>query len=246
MMTSARSTPKKLYLMQLSAVTVPVGEGRTVEMSMGCYLIETADDRHILIDSGIAADARLANAPPARNETNVLEQLALLGLDPGDIDTVICTHFDVDHAGYHDHFPKAEFVVQRSHYELGRNGHPRLAKARIHWDHPSLRYRLVDGDTDLPPGITLLETSGHVAGHQSVLVRLPQTGVVLLAIDAVILGRLFTPERKLSPYDENEVQLIASTQKLLAIAEQEHAALVVFGHDGLQWQTLKKSPDFYD
>jgi N-acyl homoserine lactone hydrolase len=28
-------------------------------------------------------------------------------------------------------------------------------------------------------------TSGHVPGHQSVLVRLPQTGPVLLAIDAV-------------------------------------------------------------
>ncbi len=244
-MTEISSSPRKLYLMQLAALTLPLGEGRSVEMSMGCYLIETADDRLILIDSGIAPEDRM-NTPPPRFESNVIEQLTLLGVKPEQIDMVICTHFDVDHAGYHDHFPQAEFIVQRSHYELARNGHARLQKARPHWDHPSLRYRFVDGDVELLPGITLFETSGHVAGHQSILVRLPHTGAVLLAIDAVILGRLFTPERKLGPYDENEADLIASTRKLRAIAERENAALVVFGHDGTQWESLKKAPAFYD
>lgn len=239
------SSPQKLFLMQLSATTVPLGEGRTMEMSMGCYLIETAD-RHILIDSGIAPDARPANAPTIRGETNVIDQLTTLGVPPDDIDTVICTHFDLDHAGYHDRFTKAEFVVQRSHYELGRSGHPRLAKARAHWDQPTLRYRLVDGDTEILPGLVLIETSGHVTGHQSVLVRLPHTGAVLLAIDAVMMGRLFTPERKSWPNDEDEAELIASTRKLIELAERERAALVVFGHDGLQWQSLKRAPEFYD
>ena len=44
---------------------------------------------------------------------------------------------------------------------------------------------MVDGDTELLPGVTLIETSGHAPGHQSVLVRLPKTGAVLLVIDAV-------------------------------------------------------------
>lgn len=245
-MTSGNSFPQRLHLIQLAALTVPVGEGRTMEMSMGCYLIETSDDRHILIDSGIAPDARMANTPTPHFETNVIDQLAALGLAPRDIDMVICTHFDVDHAGYHDSFPQAEFIVQRAHYDLARSGHPRFEKARPHWDHPSLRYRFVDGDTELLPGLTLLETSGHVTGHQSLLVRLPRTGTVVLAVDAVVLERLFTPERKQTPYDENEEQLIASTRKLLAIAKEEQAALVVFGHDGFQWQSLRKAPAFYD
>ena len=243
---SAPSLMHKLYLMQLSAITVPVGEGRTIEMSMGCYLIETLDGRRILIDSGMAADGKPENTPPVHFETNVIDQLARLGIKPSEIGTVICTHFDVDHAGYHEHFPQAEFVVQRSHYDLARSGHARFAKARQHWDHPSLHYRLIEGDVELLPGLTLLETGGHVTGHQSVLVRLPHTGAVLLAIDAVILARLFTPQRKLGPFDENETELIASTEKLLALAEQEKAALVVFGHDGIQWASLKKAPEFYD
>jgi N-acyl homoserine lactone hydrolase len=176
----------------------------------------------------------------------VIEQLADLGLRPDDTDLLVCTHFDVDHAGYHDAFTKAELIVQREHYALARSGHARFAAARAHWDHPALRYRLVDGGTELLPGLTLLETSGHAPGHQSVLVRLPQTGPVLLAIDAVVLQRLFTPDRQAWPTDDNEEQLRASTRKLLDLVEREHVALVIFGHDGQQWRTLKKAPAYYE
>jgi SWIM zinc finger len=38
----------------------------------------------------------------------------------------------------------------------------------------------------------------------------------------------------------------ASTQKLLDLVEREHVGLVIFGHDGQQWQTLKKAPGYYE
>ncbi len=133
----------------------------------------------------------------------MLEHLANLQLHPKDIHLLICSHFDVDHAGYHDAFPNAEFIVQRQHYDLARNGHPRFAAARPHWDHPDLHYRLVDGDTGLLPGLSVIATSGHAPGHQSILVHLPQTGPILLAIDAVALQRLFTPNRKMWPIDDS-------------------------------------------
>jgi len=105
---------------------------------------------------------------------------------------------------------------------------------------------LIDGDTEFLPGLTLLETSGHAPGHQSILVRLPRTGPVLLAIDAVMMQRLFTQDRKAWPNDDNEEQLRSSTQKLLNLVERQHVQLVVFGHDGHQWQTLKKAPSYCD
>jgi len=242
----APSTPSKLYLLKLSATSIPLGEAESMEMVLGCYLVEISDGRWILIDSGMAADARKSGPSSPAIESNVIEQLARLGIQPQDIGTVICTHFDIDHAGYHDAFPGAEFIVQRAHYELARGGHPRLAGARPHWDQPALRYRLIDGDTELMPGLTLIETSGHVTGHQSVLVRLPKTGPVLLAIDAVMMQRLFTQDRAAWPHDENEQQLRASTQNLLDLVQRHKIPLVVFGHDGLQWRYLKTAPDFYD
>ncbi|HEX7735029.1 MAG TPA: N-acyl homoserine lactonase family protein [Ktedonobacteraceae bacterium] len=237
-MTKIDTTVQRLYLLQLSTTTIPLPGGQKLEMVSGCYLIQTSAGKHVLVDSGLPAGYE--------QQKNVLEHLAELGLRPAKIDTVICTHFDVDHAGYHDAFPQAEFIVQRSHYELARGGHPRLAPARAHWDHPALRYRLIDGDLELLPGLTLIESSGHVTGHQSVLLRLPRTGPVLLAIDAVVMERLFTRERKAWPMDENEEQLLASTGKLLDLVQRDQVKLTIFGHDGLQWQTLTKAPAWYE
>src|SRR5437899_6065113 len=187
--------PQRLYLMQLGTSIIPTTPQPTPG-SAGCYLVQTNDGKNILIDSGLPADyTPPPGTPPRENQKNVLEHLADFGLRPEDIDLLVCTHFDVDHAGYHDNFPQAEFIVQREHYELARSGHPRYAAARAHWDHPALRYRLIDGDTELLPGLILIETSGHAPGHQSVLVRLPQTGPVLLAIDAVVMQRLFTDRK---------------------------------------------------
>jgi len=244
-MTPISSSPQRLYLLPVETTTIQAG-GSLYGMVV-CYLIQTSDGQNILIDSGIPADYQPPpGVPPHTHETDVVRHLADLGLRPDDIDLLICTHFDTDHAGYHDAFTHAELIVQRTHYDLARSGHARFAPARAHWDHPALRYRLIDGDMELLPGLMLLETSGHTEGHQSVLVRLPQTGPVLLASDAVVLERLFTPDRHAWPLDDDEEQLRASTRKLLDLVEREHVALVIFGHDGQQWQTLKKAPAYYE
>jgi N-acyl homoserine lactone hydrolase len=240
------ASPERLYLIQLSTTTLTVPNG-ILEMVSGCYLVQMGDGKNILIDTGLPAHHIAApGTPPAEHETNVIAQLDALGLQPDDINVLICTHFDPDHVGYNDAFTKAEHIVQRKHYELARGGHPRYAAARNHWDQPNLRYRLIEGDIELLPGLTLIETSGHAPAHQSVLVRLPRTGPVLLAIDAVVMQRLFTPDRKAWPTDDNEDQLRASTRKLLELSAREQVALVIFGHDGTQWQTLKKAPAYYD
>lgn len=245
-MTTNTSVARKLYLLQLSTTSLPLPTG-TLQLGSACYLVETADGQHVLIDSGMPEDVPPGpGTSPAENQKSVIQHLTELGLRAEDIDILICTHFDVDHAGYHDAFTRAEPIVQREHYQLARSGHPRYVAARAHWDHPALRYRMVDGDTQLLPGIRVLETSGHAQGHQSVLVRLPQTGAVLLAIDAVMIARLFTPDRKAWPMDDNEAQLRASTQKLLDIVEREQVALTIFGHDAQQWQGLKRAPDYYE
>ena len=155
------------------------------------YLIRTDDGTNILVDTGLPySTIENPQGPPGlqpemTEADYVVNRLGSIGLRPDDIQFLVCTHFDPDHAGNHEMFPAAEFIVQRRHYEIARGGHPRFGIAREHRDNPNLRYRLIDGDTVLVPGIELIDTSGHVPGHQSVLVRLPETGPVLLAIDAI-------------------------------------------------------------
>jgi N-acyl homoserine lactone hydrolase len=78
-----------------------------------------------------------------------------------------------------------------------------------------------------------------------VLVRLPRTGPVLLAADAVSLERLFTPDRPAQPTEDTE-ELRASTRKLSDLVDAEGVALTIFHHDGAQWRSLKRAPSFYD
>jgi N-acyl homoserine lactone hydrolase len=142
--------------------------------------------------------------------------------------------------------PNARLIVQRQQHEVANSGHPRFAPTRSQWEQPSSRYQLLDGDTELLPGLELIETSGHVPGHQSVLVRLPNTGPVLLTIDAVATQSAFTPDHQGGPMHADGESAIASTRKLLELVQREHVTLVIFGHDGQQWATLKKLPEYYD
>src|SRR5262249_28256790 len=150
-------------------------------------LIQTGDGVNILIDSGLPAHIPADRVPTGMTpilRKSVIEQLAGLGLQPGDIDMLSCTHFDMDHAGQHSAFTSAELVAQPEHYAHACSDE-RFAFTRSEWDRPDVRFRFVDGDMQLLPGVELIETSGHALGHQSVLVRLPKMGPVLLAIDAV-------------------------------------------------------------
>ena len=108
------------------------------------------------------------------------------------------------------------------------------------------RIRLVDGDTELLPGLKLIETSGHVPGHQSVLVRLPKTGSILLTIDAVPFGAGFTRDEQDDGSNPDAEAIRVSTIKLLDLVEREHIRLVIFGHDQGQWETFKQAPEFYE
>jgi N-acyl homoserine lactone hydrolase len=98
----------------------------------------------------------------------------------------------------------------------------------------------------LLPGIELIETTGHKPGHQSVLVRLPETGPVLLAIDAIPrMDQRDADTRIIGPADMDEANTRASTRKLMDLAAREGVTLIIHGHDPEQWKTLKLAPDYY-
>lgn len=203
-----------------------------------------------LVDTGADARPKANGATPSLLTVDpdqvVTAQLARLGFCPADIDLVLCTHLDPDHSGYHDVFPDAEFVVQETHLGAARAGAiRRIAGPGSRWATPGLRYRGIRGDVELLPDVHLVESGGHVPGHQSVLVRLRKSGPVLLAGDAIPMACCLDPDsRPVLPFDLDAEEVRRSTRKLKELAEAERA-LVVFGHDGAQWPTLRTAPDHY-
>lgn len=233
----SQNAAQRLYLMEVGCMP-------EYEIPVVCYLVQTDDGKNILIDSGLP-EIIPEEESDFENGKSVIDHLASMGLQPDDIDVVISTHYDGDHAGRHADFTRAQYVVQRAHH-LDAATNPRFTSIRSQWDQPIERIRLVDGDTELLPGLELVETSGHVPGHQSVLVRLPKTGAILLTIDAVPFGEGFTRDQQDDGSDPDAEAVRASMIKLLDLVEREHIGLVIFGHDTEQWKTLKKAPDFYD
>lgn len=234
--------PIRLTLMQ-------VGYGLPSAMPFVAYLIEMSDGTRILIDSGLPDVLPSADQLPPdfiiiRGES-VAAQMARIGLAPDDINLLVCTHFDFDHCGQTLAFQRAKVVVQRAHFDsLARDR--RYDKTRAQWDLPLERYQWVDGDSELVPGVSLIETSGHAIGHQSVLVHLPHTGPVLLTIDAVGQRDRFNRSYTGRSVDSDRAASIASSHKLLALVEREPSMLVIFGHDAEQWNALRKLPEYYD
>jgi N-acyl homoserine lactone hydrolase len=237
----------RLYIMQL-------GMNPATGVPYPSYLIQTDARSNILVDTGFNPRMVDVSRRPDHQGARVTEddlvvaQLARLGVRPENIRYLIATHFDGDHAGCLASFPGAEIVVQRPQYDAAKAGHPRFANTRDQWGDPRLRYRLVSGDAELVPGVELIESSGHVPGHQSVLVRLPKTGPVLLAIDAMAraLGDHTPENRAIGPFDLDESGTRASTRKLVDLAAREKVTLIVYGHDPDEWKKLKKAPEFYE
>ena len=117
----------RLYLMQL-------GLRADGSAHIPGYLIQTDRGQNILVDSGLPRSlvGRTTSGWLVQPEDVVTVHLEKIGLQPSDIQMVICTHLDPDHAGNHDLFPHAEFIVQRVHYEFAcASGLPRFGPSMI-------------------------------------------------------------------------------------------------------------------
>lgn len=179
-----------------------------------------------------------------RPEDDVRSRLQTLGFRPEDISWVIHSHLHYDHCGGNQFFPKARFIVQKAEYRFAL--YPDAFSAggyvRSHFDFP-FYYELIEGDRELIPGVFLLFTPGHTPGSQSLVLTLPQTGVVVLPGDV-----LYTREsiEKNIPAGNawNPPQSMMSMNRLVEFCKREKGSLFIT-HEPRIWDTLRPAPYCY-
>jgi glyoxylase-like metal-dependent hydrolase (beta-lactamase superfamily II) len=220
-----------------------------VQIPVACYLIRTTDGL-VLFDTGLAPRAvpgLLRNDPLARftDDDLLVHRLDALGLTTGDVDVVVLSHLHFDHAGGAALFPKAELVVQKDEYAYAHYPASFFESFyyRKNFDLPGARFRLLDGDAELGPGLSVLRSDGHTPGHQSLLVELPESGPVILAADACYWQAHLEGER-VPGVVWNPALALHSIKRLRTIARLV-GARVFPGHDPVFWQDVKQSPDAY-
>lgn len=237
-------------LTRLTVLDLGLFEVRGGERLIGIpgYLMETDRGDRILFDTGFppdyATDPQIADRDGLpvfgrlidfRPDQTAAGALAALGLAPKDIALTILSHGHIDHVGSLPLFAQAPIVMTARERADPRPSY--FGNARpMAWPHAA--YHLIDADTPVCEGLSLIPTPGHTPGHLSALLDLPQTGSVILAADAI--NRASEPaENFADAHDPKAAQ--ASADRLLALP-----GLLIYGHDPAQWQTLRRAPACYD
>ena len=180
--------------------------------------------------------------PPGEN---VLTGLADLGVQPDDIDVVICSHLHPDHCGCNAFFKRATVMVHAREVAAARAPDAvKMGFIESEWD-VGLPLDELSGERDVfgDGKIVLVPLPGHTQGSMGALVALERDGPFLLASDTVSL-RTSLDTGKLPRNTWNADALLKSWEEVLRIEAQ--GATVICGHDDAQWQTLRKGADAYE
>jgi len=159
-------------------VTQEIDEQHRLLQALNCLLVETPAGR-VLVETGIGDRiSDKVRAMRAYEGPWIVPALQKAGFDPASVDAVAVSHLHFDHAGgvlLADGglaFPRASFVAQLAEWEIAMGDNPRLVAA---YDQPELRLvrdlglgGIVEGEAEILPGVSVIPTGGHSAGHQGV------------------------------------------------------------------------------
>lgn len=148
--------------------------------------------RTILIDAGVGNHKNRPNRPEWHQKTDEhwLNDLAVEGLAPADIDVVLCTHLHADHVGWNTQlkdgrwvptFPNARYLAGRIEYdhwqEMLRHAPDPQMIGHGCWQDSVLpvmeagQMDLVEDGWELSHGLTLDLSAGHTPGQLSLDVK---------------------------------------------------------------------------
>lgn len=156
--------------------------GQFFQNNLGSFVF-TSGDKRILADSGFGPHGEMLGHP-APGE--LIDDFSRNGVDLGSIDTVFLTHLHGDHVGWNLRedlpdrpitFPNARYTVHEADWQHFTSsellddelrGEPTRRSVLPLQEQGILD--LMDGETELAPGVTAFPTPGHTPGHMSLLI----------------------------------------------------------------------------
>ncbi|MEU5401445.1 N-acyl homoserine lactonase family protein [Streptomyces sp. NPDC005963] len=229
------------------------GKGVRRTLADSCYLV--VHPRGTLVwDTGLS-DAlaeepdghRVGDIAVFRVDDSLERQLSRAGCPADTVDFLALSHFHPDHVGNTALFPGATLFVQRDEYAAAFGTSPgdhgfdpgnyaHLREQPVH---------TLDGDHDVfgDGSVVILRLPGHTPGSQSLLVRLPDTGPVLISGDLV--HSLENWARRVVPaLNADADESLRSMDRAADVLAEEGAVLWV-QHDHAQQSALRRLPHHY-
>lgn len=154
-----------------------------IPLGLNCMVVRSGDDV-LLADTGFGN--KLSGAIRERafpgDYGHLLDELAGIGIQPGDVTAVANTHLHADHCGWNTirrggllvpTFPNARYYIQAGELEVARHPNERTRGTYFAENFEPLvdsgQLELIDGEREVIPGVSFLPTPGHTADHASIL-----------------------------------------------------------------------------
>ena len=253
-----------------SVFTHMLGMGNTIAVPTPIFLIDHPEGK-VLFETGVHRDVvtdavghwgehvlhgntyvRGRDWAPQLTADNLVEnQLAALGISTDDIRYVVQSVLIPDHAGGVRAFPKSTIIVQ--YRELQDAWNPPTFMP-YHYDQNELAEirdydfrRLYDEDYDLfgDGSVEVLFSPAHSRGEQALVVRLPNTGTVIMPAGVIPQKANWDHGVTTGTPCVDPALCEASMRRLMRIAELEDG-MVMFHHDAEHWKTYRMAPEYYD
>jgi len=223
-------------------------ERNRIPLAMRPLLVEHPDGL-VLIDNGLGnkEDEKFIDIYGVENSgtpgpTQLEDALRSLGHTPADVRWVINTHLHFDHAGGNTTrfpgdevrvtFPNATYVVQAGELAFARHTNERTRASYLPHNFDPVdaagRWRLLQGDTEILPGIRARLTPGHVPFHQSILVS--SGGETAVFLGDLVPTSAHLPLPWIMGYDLEPLRTLESRRALMEEAVAGRW-LLVFEHD---------------
>jgi glyoxylase-like metal-dependent hydrolase (beta-lactamase superfamily II) len=229
--------------------------GRSFTFGNHCYLIKHAKG-WMLWDTGNSdALAALPNGLVVANgritafmAKPLAASLKEIGVAPEDIRHLAMSHTHADHSGNANLFTAATLYMQEPEYNAAFGPEPQKFGFNPA-SYGKLKENIVvklNGDHDVfgDGSVVIKYTPGHTPGHQSLLVRLPRTGPVLLSGDMVHFEDNWAHKR-VPQFNFNREQSVQSMNAMEAYLKETGAQLWI-NHDKAQSARLVKAPQYIE
>ena len=205
-------------------------------LNLGVFLMRSAG-KTLVADTGFGPHGQMLGADTPADLMNDFERK---GVGTDEVDTVFLTHLHGDHVGWNTRpedlskptFDKARYTVHRADWEhftseevLADFRGDAVKRSAIPLDEAGV-LDLMEGETELAPGITAIHTPGHTPGHMSLLISSGRERALL--IGDVLGSPMHATDTELTYWpDTDKEEGIATRHHLLDMAENEN--MIVLG-----------------
>ncbi|WP_429819380.1 N-acyl homoserine lactonase family protein [Ensifer sp. B1-9] len=241
--------------MRRSIYFAGAAKDETMELPVHATLIRHSRG-NVLFDSGCNPEAAIdpqarwgglskVMTPIFAPEQTVLWQLKRLGLEPDDIDVVVCSHLHPDHCGCNVNFRRATILCHEAELAAAKaEGAEQQGYLRSEWEQPQ-GFQTFNAEHDVfgDARVVLLPMPGHTPGMTVARLALERDGTFILASDAAPLQKNI--DEGIAPKNTWNLDLAAQALGQLKTF-RDGGDTVISGHDDAQWQALRKGTEFYE